>query len=353
MFLPFIFISKKIISRKVVLILARIKWEGNIENDRLDLELKGYKPLQIANILSEKYNIRITTDMVNGRKRTVNKGNNFRTERLFGEDLYEIKDKYILSEKTKKHLFDIWEKFNKIENKKMLVLSDLHAPYTNFEKLEQAINDNIDCNICILNGDILDGDCFSRFEKMKEINVEEEYSMVMKIFDILSSKFEYIVWVDGNHDGNRFKSYVIKNIKQSLRDFAYKRLNPVNFILENYNNIIAVQHNTLQIGDVIFKHPNIYSNAELKTVINEYDIFVANKNDLPNPNFRCICIGHTHYMGEYYKNDVKLMETGCLCHTPDYKFLNPSKRKWTIGYARIELDKNNKIIFNKSGVVVL
>lgn len=346
--------------------MGRISWNGHIENRRIELISQGYKPTKISNILSNEFNIRVTRDMVNGRGRVVkNKGaNNINqsislpndlqdNNKLFDNDMYNLKDKYINAEETKKELKKIWDIFNTPIPKNILNLSDLHAPYMDFKNIEKAITDNSDCNICVLNGDIFDGESMSVFEKMEEIDASKEFEQVFELLNVLSIRFEYVIWVGGNHDYQRFCRYIMKNIKPGLRKFAFDRLNPMKYISENYKNVITINHNMVEIGDVVFKHPNGYSGVEMKTVVNELDIITANKIDLPNANFRMIAIGHTHDMGEYIKNGIKLLETGCLCYTPDYRFNNPVKRKWTIGYARIELDKDNKVIFNKSHTVCL
>lgn len=367
--------------------MSRIRWEGDIENRRSQLRENGITYNEIANILSEEFGLKITKDMVSSRDRIVRmksiRYNNcdeidintldgicakdeynfyekdipltglMYEQKLFPENMYDIQKQFIASENTKAEMKKIWELFEDGQPKKMLVLSDLHAPYMNFTKIEQAIKDNEDCDICILNGDIFDGESMSVFDKMEEIDSSEEFDQVFKLLDVLTVKFKYIIWVGGNHDFQRFCKYIIKNIKPGLRKFAFDRLNPIKFISDKYQNVISINHNTLQIGDVVFKHPNGYSGVEMKTVVNEMDIMTANRYDLPNPNFRCICIGHTHDGGEYYRNGVKLMETCCLCYTPDYRFNNPVKRKWVNGYARIELDECNKIIFNKSHVFCL
>lgn len=359
--------------------MSRIKWEGELEKRRSELRTNGITYKEIAGILSEEFDLNITIDMVSSRERTArfikikdfnenqctnvlyNYVNDLEPEttiplvsnNLFPHQMYNNQEEYIASERTKLEMKKIWEMFEDGKPKKMLVLSDLHAPYMNFEKIEKAIKDNEDCNICILNGDIFDGESMSVFDKMDEIDSSEEFSQVFELLNVLTVKFEKIIWIGGNHDFQRFCKYIIRNIKPGLRKFAFDRLNPMTFISSKYSNVITINHNTLQIGDVIFKHPNGYSGVEMKTVVTEMDIMTANKRDYPNPNFRCVCIGHTHDGGEYYKNGIKLMETCCLCYTPDYRFNNPVKRKWTTGYARIELDNNNKIIFNKSHIFCL
>jgi predicted phosphodiesterase len=342
---------------------------GEIEDRRIELSNQGYGSKKIATMLSYEFGHRVTRDMVAGRSKFVkNKTkNNFDNinivikdnlkqqtkTQLFEDEVYDLKDKYIISEQIKKEMKSIWNIFNTPTPKKILNLSDLHAPYINFEKLEIAINDNIDCDICVLNGDIFDGESMSPFDKMNEIDSSEEFNQVIKVLDVLSPRFKHVVWVGGNHDFQRFCRYILKNIKAGLRSYAFDRLNPIKYIADQYPNVITINHNTLEIGDVVFKHPNGYSGVEMKTVVNENDVLYANRHDLPNSNFRAVIIGHTHDGGEYVKNGIKLMETGCMCYTPDYRFTNPVKRRWTTGYARIELDKDNKIIFNKSHFIDL
>lgn len=337
--------------------MSRIKWVGDIENRRKQLRSLGKSYNEISRILSYEFNLKITRDMVSSRDRKcrLNNSNNYElsNENLFPNELYDLKSEYISSEETKKQLKEIWELFNDGKEKKILALSDLHAPYMDFKKIEKAIKDNEDCNICVLNGDIFDGESMSVFDKMDEIDSSEEFNQVFELLNVLTVKFEKVIWVWGNHDGGRFYKYICKNIKPGLRKYAFDRLNPTKYISEQYDNVISINHNTLQIGDVVFKHPNGYSGVELKTIVNELDILTANRYDLPNPNFRCVVIGHTHDMGVFYKNGIKLMETGCLCYTPDYRFNNPVKRRWTSGYARIELDENGKTIFNNSNVICL
>lgn len=335
----------------------RIKWSGDIENRRIMLRQEGLSYQKVADILTSEFNIKITKDMVSSRDRIVrlkNSKDDIQTENLFSDELYNLKDSYIASEEIKKQLKSLWEKFQDGKPKKILSLSDLHAPYIDFKKLEIAIKDNLDCNICVLNGDILDGESMSTFDdKLEEIDVKDEFKQVFQLLDVISNVFEHVIWVWGNHDGGRFKKYIMKNIKPSLRKYAYDRLNPIKYISEKYDNVISVNHNLFQIGDVVFKHPNGYSSVEMKTVVNELDVLMANRFDLPNPNFRCVCIGHTHDIFSGIKNGVLLIEQGCLTYVPDYRFNNPVKRRWTTGYARIEIDKEGKVIFNKSKWVCL
>ena len=87
-------------------------------------------------------------------------------QNLFPDHVYDLQKQFIASETTKEEMKKTWEMFEDGKPKKLLVLSDLHAPYMNFTKIEKAIKDNADCDICILNGDIFDGESMSVFDKM-------------------------------------------------------------------------------------------------------------------------------------------------------------------------------------------
>ena len=150
--------------------MKKIRWEGQIEDTRIVLKNQGLNCREIADTLSYMFNYNITKDMVYGREKTLKKKlslqntnvvsknikQNVISNQLFDDELYNTKDKYILSEQTKIKMKEIWELFNTPGSKKIFNISDLHAPYINFEKLEIAIKDNLDCDICVLNGDIFD-----------------------------------------------------------------------------------------------------------------------------------------------------------------------------------------------------
>lgn len=344
-----------------------MKWIGEIENRRVQLKNMGYGSTKIARILSDEFTSRITKDMVAGRDRMLKKKEgylgkeiNSPEESIFKKVVEDDKLKYftpqdiedaksfMMINKIQKQLSDIYNFNNDGKRKKILSLSDIHAPYADVASIDKAIRENTDCDICVINGDLLDLDSMSSFDSMKDMNISDEFKQVHKILKVLNETFDKTYVVGGNHDYTRFARYIMKNIKPSLKEYAYDRLNPLKFVTEKYENIEVLNHNLLEIGDVIFKHPNRYSAPEMKTIVNEKDIMLANKNDLPNPDFRMIVMGHTHNAGSYYLNGVKLIEQGCLCEKMEYRFLDPVKRVWTTGYAVINLDENGKVDFNTS-----
>lgn len=349
----------------------RVVWKGAIEERRKELRRMGIGPTKSAHILSNEFNTKVTKDMVAGRERVSNQTKNNRKHKknfeqnntkvkvqndngmqFFSEQDVTDSTKYLKIEKVKKELADIYNIFNDSKPKKILSLSDIHSPYADIKNIDRAIKENLDADIVLISGDLLDNEAMGNYDNITEWEISEEFGQVRKILNVLNDNFKHIVVIEGNHEG-RFSRYVCKNIKPSLRDFAIDRLNPLKYITEKYENIKLVNFNTVQIGSCVFKHPHKYNNQEMKTIVNEREILKANSDLLPNENFNLIMIGHTHMAGEYFYNDVKLIEQGCLCQTPDYRVNEPTKRRWVSGYGIVYLNEKGIADLNRSRFIFL
>ena len=345
-----------------------VAWEGQIEERRQELDNMGIGPTKIAKMLTKEFNINVTKDMVAGRKKNLRKKSGNSTYQLAknieqeiikdneltfftDEDVDESK-KYIKIEKVKNQLLKTYNKYDDGRPKKILSLSDIHAPYADIRAIDKAIKDNLDADLVIISGDLLDNEAMSTYDNITEWDLSEEFNQVRKILKVLNQNFKDILVIEGNHEG-RFSKYITRNIKPSLREYAIERLNPLKYITEKYENIHLINYNTLQIGSCIFKHPNKYNSPEMRTVVNEREILKANDALLPNKFFNMVMIGHTHQAGEYFYNHIKLIEQGCLCLTPDYRVNEPVKRIWTTGYGIVYLDENGIADLNKSKFVCL
>lgn len=348
-----------------------IRWNNEIDEKRIELIKKGYSYKVIAQILSSEFGVKVTTRAVESRCYSTNtqkrnlknlnkkakKNNNLslmkNKVKLFKDNCYNNQDEFLMTPQKLEELNDLYLKLNAIKPKKILSLSDLHSPAIDFASVEKAILANQDADICLLNGDIYDGNSLSSFDKMSEIDIELEFKQIFDLLDVLTVKYKHVVWVGGNHDFRRFLTFVMKNFGPGMRKYVEQRLNPMDYIAEHYDNVIIVPHDWIQIGDIIFAHLSNYSSVDMKTVVNNYDIFNANRNILPNPDFRAIIIGHTHHAGKIVKNGTLLIEQGCLCHLQDYRFMKPVKNRWQLGYAIAEFDDNLNVDFNKTNVIFL
>ncbi|MFW6007775.1 MAG: metallophosphoesterase [archaeon] len=350
-----------------------IRWKGQLEERRLELIKMGYSYSTIANILSSEFDLNISRRSVEGRcyntktqKCDLDECDKLEydtdhtentifsnTSNLFPEECYDNEEDFCMTPQKVKELKRIYNKLTGLHPKNVISLSDLHSPAIDFKSVERAILDNPNSDICLLNGDVYDGNSMSSFDKMSEIDIEEELDQVFTLLDVLTKKYEFVVWVGGNHDFGRFLKFVMKNFGPGMRKYVEQRLNPMDYIAEHYDNLIIVPHDWVQIGDVIYAHLPTYSTVDMKTVVKNYEIFKANRHLLPNPNFRAIVIGHTHHLGKIMKNGVMLIEQGCLCHLQDYRFMKLTKNRWQKGYAIVGYDDDMNVDFNKSHAIYL
>lgn len=344
--------------------MEKEKWSKEIDLRRIELLKQGYSYRETAIILSTEFNQYFTKHMVEYRSRKTNTTpsqlmNNLsieskeESEKLFPDEAYEVnRDLTFIPEKLE-ILKSIWNKYNDGKKKKILSLSDIHAPFANFKAIETAIKDNRDADLVVLNGDVYDGHALSDYEKLNDFNIEIELKQVFMLLDVLTKLFKEVVWVGGNHDFTRFLRYVSRKFGSGMKKYVVKRLNPIEYISEKYNNVVVVPHNWVEIGKCVFIHPNGYSSALMSTSINQTEYLLANKHFLPYGDFQALVQGHTHDLGEFYLNGIKIIEQGCLCNLMDYRFDNPSSRSWTTGYAVVYLDEAGNVDFNKTRNIII
>ena len=369
----------------------RINWKGPIEDRRIKLlqERKTYG--QIANILSKEFGIPVTYDMVQGRCKTSgitcktinmnttvnvavtpNTNNNLNTLETMEVDLSNLSDldisnncnlfpggdddyinsKISLTPEKAKILKDLYQRLTDLKPRKVLSLSDLHSPFINFKACNEALLANQDADILVLNGDVYDGYAMSHFDKIQDVDFNVELAKVEKFLSVVTKMFKLVVWVGGNHDLYRFEKFVSKNCG-GLKNFIMKNANPMEYLAKQFNNVIVVPHNWIEIGDVIFSHPEDFSSTDMRTAVNTEVRLRSVKQFIPNPDYRAVIIGHTHQLGKIVKNGMLLAEQGCMCHLYDYKFQRPAKNSWVTGYAVVEFDENMKVIFNKTNMITI
>jgi predicted phosphodiesterase len=353
-----------------------IRWIGAIEQRRLELIKDGLRYNQIARILSKEFGINVTSRAVEGRgysTRTqkidlksqlgidtfanmdemdeMDEVDDESIDKLFPDECYQMDPDICMTPEKLTELTKIYKMLTDLNPKKILSLSDLHSPYINFKAVETAIKANPDADICLLNGDVYDGSGMSTYDKLSEIDIDDELKQVFMLLDVLTKQYKKVVWLGGNHDLGRFLSFVMKNFGAGMKKYVLKRLNPIDYIAEKYDNLIVVPHDWIEIGDVIFAHLKNYSAVDMKTVVTNNEIFYSMRDLLPNPDYKAVIIGHTHQYGKVIKNGTLLIEQGCLCHLYDYKFMKPTKNKWQTAYATVIFDKDMHVDFNKTNPI--
>lgn len=345
--------------------MANVKWTSELDSRRIDLIKEGFSYTAISHILNREFklNNRINGKSVENRSRATKttktalftqsnqniQSSKQEVETLFPPKAYEINESITFTPEKKRRLKEIYDLFNDGKARKVLSLSDLHAPFIHFEAVERALLEHGDADVLVLNGDVFDGHALSDFDKLDDFDIEIEFEQVFTLLDVVTKMFDVVIWNGGNHDVSRFIRMVSRKFGNGMKKYVLKRLNPVQYVAEKYDNIIIVPNQFFQMGECVFTHPDGYSSALMSTALGQEKVIRANADYLlPNPKFTCVIQGHTHDLGEYYINDCKVIEQGCLTHPADYRFDKPSSRKWQLGFAVLHLNNDGTVDFNNT-----
>ena len=237
--------------------------------------------------------------------------------------------------KAKKH-FSKWEAL-KVDSKRCLILSDIHAPFHDEKAVEAAVNYGKEKKIdtLILNGDCLDFFSISRWEKNPlDRCFGEELKIAKAMFNYLRKTFPKarIIFKDGNHEERWLKFMTVKAIELldvecfslpqllSLAHFKIEHLGEKRPILLNGNDFCVIHgHEFYGAGSGV----NWARGYQQKTKMNTIS-------------------GHLHRPQDHVENmpNGDVMESyasGCLCDlNPDYSPLN----NW--GHSFIYAEKKGK-----------
>jgi predicted phosphodiesterase len=237
---------------------------------------------------------------------------------------------------------------------KILNIADLHIPFTDYKAVQGILREHSDADVLMINGDLLDLFAVSKYAKDKEVALKREIEEGRDFLEFVSKKFKDVVITDGNHE-RRLKHFVTNMIPSDMQFLFPQDILQVTVrgdVLKKkpLSNVHVVGSWWVKLFDTIFAHPDNYAGANLKTVQNTSEHFLLVKNEW----HRMCIIGHTHRAGWLIAGEVKLMETGCLCHDMDYH--NGSKftrTKWTKAYSVVYIGKDGLSDFNKSTVYLV
>lgn len=221
----------------------------------------------------------------------------------------------------------------KITNSKILILSDIHAPYHDVEALELAIKYGIDhgANCVLLNGDTLDFAGISRHEKdWRQRSVTEEFEVGRKLLEYIRYKFPkaQIIWKDGNHD-ERWEKYLYTKAPEIFDDPEFKLK-------------VRLKFGELGIDHVTDKRPIKIGKL---TVLHGHEL--AGGSGGVNParatflkTLDSVLVGHYHKTSSHTESTlngsvISVESQGCLCGmNPYYMPIN----KWNLGFSFVELN---------------
>lgn len=217
-----------------------------------------------------------------------------------------------------------------------VVVSDIHAPYHDEDavSIAQQVTKDLQPNILVANGDIVDGYPISRFLKdptrldglQDELNTA---STILKGFRDASPKTKRFM-TEGNHEARLHKT--IATMDGPARELA--RLNSFQEAM-SWKTLLNLDTLGYQwVGESDQPAVNIIPQVLVKhgSVVRKYSGYTA-KGEYENYH-RSGTSGHTHRLSQYYHTSLGephlWVETGCLCNLkPDYvRFPN-----WQQGFA--------------------
>jgi predicted phosphodiesterase len=230
-----------------------------------------------------------------------------------------------------------------IEDKKILILSDIHLPYHDVPALTAAIDYGIEQGVdaILLNGDTLDFFSLSRFAKdpkarsfAAELEAFEFFILALKIA-LPGAK---IYFKHGNHE-ERYTHYLwmkageLEGVKEfNLNEIIQRRAGGV---------VIIGEKRIIKMGDLNVIHGHEFGGNIFSPVNIARGLFLRAKVGALQ--------GHNHQTSEHTERDMNGRITttyslGCLCQlSPQYLPLN----KWNHGFAIVEVYGNEFRVENK------
>ena len=253
---------------------------------------------------------------------------------------------------------------------KILSISDLHIPYQlDFTVLSEYRN-RID--ILQINGDVVDCQALSKFSKqyrsspMEEIIIGRQY--LIDLIEYLNP--HKVVCNYGNHD-KRFANYFAKNLDTDILELMpntslelifqdgfhhYDKKSKTKIWYEplckvfDEIDIQFVDDWKVKIGRTYFVHPYAFRSGNLATAERAKEYLQDTSLDI----FDCVCMAHTHAVGDTTKGNIRLLEQGAFADIKKLNYMDGGLVKpQKSGFAFICQDENGALISEKTKVIVL
>lgn len=251
----------------------------------------------------------------------------------------------------------------------ILSISDLHVP---FQLDYTLLKDYKNVDILQINGDVIDCQALSRFDKQYRISPMEEMICGRQyLIDLIEYiKPKKVVCNYGNHD-KRFANYFSKNLDTDVLEllpdtslelifvdgfYHYDKRSKAKIWYEPLCNIFKdidityVDDWKVKIGKSWFVHPLAYRQGFLATADKAKDYL----QDTDKEPFDCVVLAHTHSVGDTTKGYIRLLEQGAFADVKQMNYLDGKLTKpHKMGFAIICQDSNGELIHDKSKVIVL
>jgi hypothetical protein len=195
--------------------------------------------------------------------------------------------------------------------RKILVISDLHVPFTDETKLQKVVDQNRTADMVVIGGDFLDMYGCSRHRKRRNVPHEIEIDNAIRILEYLSDTFPWVRILRGNHDARALKKVQDMCPPELLYLFDNE---PLDLIVRPFSNVEYIGDWWTNIGDTIIAHAERSSAIEGRPAVLLGEFFATKgwAKRLHLPEIRVFVQAHTHQVSTVYREDVKYFESGCL-----------------------------------------
>lgn len=233
------------------------------------------------------------------------------------------------------------------EAHRALVLADVHIPYHNTRVIDWAVSlaKKAKCDGCILAGDTLTFDAFSRFLRTQFIPGQREIEIGEGLLSYLSDNFDWILFIVANHE-ERFKKYLYRSLEpNAVKTIDHMGTSDVGAFFSKSFPKVMIAHEWAHMGEVYVSHKEEFSSIPMRSVCNVDDYFRLH-HEGPAP--RVIFHAHTHHQGKMPRRGCLLLETGCACNYMTYALsgrTGPSRTElWYQGCGIAAINKEGKAI---------
>lgn len=227
---------------------------------------------------------------------------------------------------------------------RILVVSDIHLPYHDPEALDIAFDYGRDCDIVLVNGDLLDFYKLSRFCQDPEArNVAYELDKAKQFFNTVRSQMPdaRILYKLGNHE-DRLEKYLWTKAPD-LVGLPFTSIGEL-VDADDYDVEMIGTRQKIKAGRLNIIHGHEFGEAFFNPVNPARGLFLRAK---------CSTLaGHHHTTSEHSEGNINGEPMGCwtvgaLCHLrPAYRPF--ADTKWNSGFAIVEVEEDGMFtVYNK------
>lgn len=252
----------------------------------------------------------------------------------------------------------------------ILSISDLHIP---FQKPVETFKEYAGkIYVLQINGDLLDNQATSRFNKAYRVSPIEEMIVARQyVIDLIDMLHPQKVLVNyGNHE-LRLGQYLAKHMDNELQELMPETAFDYIFVdgfthydrktrtkvkyppLRDVFDDVEIEYSGTwysKYGNVYFVHPRAFSSGPMKTAEKALN-WLRNETNAP---IGSVVLAHTHRLGMYKIGKTMIYEQGCCCETNkmlynDGNLINSQKE----GFIVLNLDFDGNLIEDKTKLVSL